>query len=152
MGIAALAPARHEPQEDATTVTEETRQSGAPDEPTEMRKRSWWGVLKRTGREFSEDNLTDWAAALTYYAVLSLFPALLALVSILGLLGPSTTQTLIDNLSAVAPGPARVCAAEAGPILETMSVSVLVAAAGCAESPTNHTRPISAGNSARRPE
>ena len=59
----------------------------APDTPTKLRKRSWFGVLKRTIREFKEDNLTDWAAALTYYAILSIFPALLALVSILGQIG-----------------------------------------------------------------
>ena len=65
------------------------------------------GVLKRTVREFQEDNLTDWAAALTYYGVLAIFPAILALVSVLGLLGQATTQALIDNLGQVAPGPAR---------------------------------------------
>jgi membrane protein len=75
--------------------------------PTDLERRSWWGVLKRTVREFREDNLTDWAAALTYYAILSLFPALLVLVSILGLVGSSATQPLIDNLGTVAPGPAK---------------------------------------------
>jgi len=65
------------------------------------------GVLKRTGKEFSADNLTDWAAALTYYGVLSIFPALIALVSILGLVGTSATQPLLDNLATVAPGPAK---------------------------------------------
>jgi membrane protein len=79
----------------------------APDSPAKLGTRSWFGVLKRTVREFKEDNLTDWAAALTYYGVLAIFPALLALVSLLGLLGPSTTQPLIDNLSKVAPGPAK---------------------------------------------
>src|SRR4051794_25372112 len=79
----------------------------APDEPTELPKRSWREVLKRTGREFRDDDLTDWAAALTYYGVLSIFPALIALVSILGLAGSSATQPLIDNLGAVAPGPAK---------------------------------------------
>jgi membrane protein len=79
----------------------------APDGPEDLQKRSWWGVLKRTVREFKEDNLTDWAAALTYYGILSIFPALLALVSVLGLIGPSATQPLIDNLNAVAPGPAK---------------------------------------------
>ena len=44
------------------------------------------GTIKRTLKEFSEDNLTDWAAALTYYGVLALFPALIALLSIIGLL------------------------------------------------------------------
>src|SRR5215216_7032724 len=65
------------------------------------------GALKRTIREFREDNLTDWAAALTYYGVLAIFPALIVLVSVLGLIGPSATQPLIDNISAVAPGPAK---------------------------------------------
>ena len=64
-------------------------------------------ALKRTVKEFQEDNLTDWAAALTYYAILAIFPALIALVSILGLIGDSATQPLIDNLGAVAPGPAK---------------------------------------------
>jgi membrane protein len=69
--------------------------------------RRWWPVLKRTVREFREDNLTDWAAALTYYGVLAIFPALIVLVSILGLVGESATQPLIDNLGSVAPGPAK---------------------------------------------
>ena len=69
--------------------------------------RHWWPVLKRTVAEFREDNLTDWAAALTYYAVLAIFPALIVLVSILGLVGESATQPLIDNLGTVAPGPAK---------------------------------------------
>jgi membrane protein len=69
--------------------------------------RRWWPVLKRTVTEFREDNLTDWAAALTYYSVLAIFPALIVLVSILGLVGESATQPLIDNLGTVAPGPAK---------------------------------------------
>jgi membrane protein len=64
-------------------------------------------VLKRTVREFKDDNLTDWAAALTYYGVMSLFPMLIVFVSILGLIGTSATQPLIDNLGKVAPGPAQ---------------------------------------------
>ena len=79
----------------------------APDSPTDLGKGSFLGVLKRTFREFKEDNLTDWAAALTYYGILSIFPALLALISILGLIGTSATQPLITNLSSVAPGPAK---------------------------------------------
>jgi membrane protein len=65
------------------------------------------GVLKRTVREFQDDNLTDWAAALTYYGVLAIFPALLVMVSVLGLIGTSATQPLIDNIESVAPGPAK---------------------------------------------
>jgi membrane protein len=79
----------------------------APSGPAEVSTRSWLGVLKRTGKEFAADNLTDWAAALTYYGVLAIFPALIALVSILGLIGHSATQPLINNLSTVAPGPAK---------------------------------------------
>ena len=77
----------------------------APDQPTDLSRRSWWGVLRRTVREFREDNLTDWAAALTYYAVLSIFPGLLVLVSVLGLFGRSVIQPLIDNMGTIAPGP-----------------------------------------------
>ncbi|MFE9850876.1 YihY/virulence factor BrkB family protein [Streptomyces sp. NPDC005576] len=79
----------------------------APDAPTGMPKRSWWAVLKRTAKEFKDDELTDRAASLTYYGILSLFPALLVLVSILGLAGKSTTQKVMDNLQKLAPGPAR---------------------------------------------
>lgn len=79
----------------------------APEEPTDLKTHSWWGVLKRSVREFREDNLTDWAAALTYYGILSIFPALLVIVSILGLIGESATQPLLDNVATVAPGPAQ---------------------------------------------
>jgi membrane protein len=79
----------------------------APESPTDLRARSWIGVVRRTVREFRDDNLTDWAAALTYYAILSIFPALLVFVSILGLIGDSATQPLLDNLATVAPGPAQ---------------------------------------------
>jgi membrane protein len=83
------------------------RSAPAPDAPTEVARRSLKELLKRTVREFREDDLTMLAAALTYYGVLSLFPGLLVLVSVLGLLGESTTQPLIDNLTALAPGAAR---------------------------------------------
>jgi membrane protein len=79
----------------------------AAEGPTDLKGRSWFGVLKRTGTEFRDDNLTDWAAALTYYAVLAIFPALIVIVSVLGLIGESATQPLIDNLGSVAPGPAK---------------------------------------------
>ena len=64
-------------------------------------------TLKRTVKEFQRDNLTDWAAALTYYGILAIFPALIALVSVLGLIGDSATDPLIENLGQVAPGPAQ---------------------------------------------
>jgi membrane protein len=68
--------------------------------------RAWWGVLKRTVSEFREDNLTDWAAALTYYGVLSIFPALIALVAVLGLAGDSATQSVLDNVEELGSSPA----------------------------------------------
>jgi membrane protein len=94
------------------TDTSQRRGSGntgsrAPDKPSRLGGRSWLGVLKRTVREFRADNVTDWAAALTYYGVLAIFPALLALVSILGLIGPSATQPLISNIGKLAPGSAH---------------------------------------------
>jgi membrane protein len=79
----------------------------APEGPTDLGKRSVWNTVKRTVKGFRANNLSDWAAALTYYAILAIFPALLALVSILGLIGSSATQPLIDNLGSVAPGPAK---------------------------------------------
>ena len=64
-------------------------------------------ALKRTVRAFKEDQLTVWAAALTYFGVLSIFPALLVVVSVLGLIGESATDALLKNLQEVAPGPAQ---------------------------------------------
>ncbi len=61
-------------------------------------------ALKRTVSEFREDNVTTWAAALTYYGVLSVFPALLVFVSILGLVGPETTQPLLNQITGLAAG------------------------------------------------
>ena len=64
-----------------------------------------WATLKRTVREFQDDNLTDWAAALTYYAVLAIFPGLIVLVAILGLVGqhPDTTNALLEIVDDVGP-------------------------------------------------
>src|SRR5918911_1705489 len=71
----------------------------APEGPTKLHARAWWGVLKRTVSEFQSDNLSDWAAALTYYAVLALFPMLIVLVALLGLVGQAhTIDTLIGSL------------------------------------------------------
>jgi membrane protein len=98
---------RDEPVPPAHDDPGEIPDDASPEGPSELPKRSWWATLKRTKSEFSDDALTVWAAALTYYAVLALFPALIALMSVLGLLGSSVTQTLIDNLQDVAPGPAK---------------------------------------------
>lgn len=84
-----------------------------PDSPTDLRRGSWGATLKRTWKEFREDSVTDWAAALTYYAVLSIFPALLVLVSLLGVAGESATDEVLANLTTVAPGPGRDIATSA---------------------------------------
>jgi membrane protein len=79
----------------------------APEGVTDLSVSSWTDALKRTVKAFREDKLTDWAAALTYYGVLAIFPALLVVVSALGLIGQSVTDSLISNLEDVAPGPAQ---------------------------------------------
>ncbi|MGX1480120.1 UNVERIFIED_CONTAM: YihY family inner membrane protein [Streptomyces canus] len=79
----------------------------APDTPTDLPKGSWGAVLKGTMKEFKKDELTDRAAALTYYGILALFPALLALISLLGIVGQSATQQVLDNIQKLAPGAAR---------------------------------------------
>jgi membrane protein len=78
-----------------------------PDSPGELDRGSWWTALKRTFQEFSNDNLSDWAAALTYYGVLSIFPGVLVLISVLGLLGQGTTDRVQDTLSGLAPSATR---------------------------------------------
>ena len=80
------------------------RQGRAVERPTQLPGGSWWAAVKRTVREFRVDNLSDWAAALTYYSVLSIFPALLVVISLLDLAGQATMQKLLDNLGEVAPG------------------------------------------------
>ena len=69
-----------------------------PDSPTELTKPAMLYVLRRTVREFQHDQCTDLAAALTYYAVLSLFPALLMMVSLLGVFGQGgrTTEAVME--------------------------------------------------------
>jgi membrane protein len=104
-----------------------TGRTGDDDDPTERRGRDYVpkgvpretglrATLKRTALEFQEDNLTDWAATLTYYGLLALFPAVIVLVSLVGLLGDprSTTDTLTDIVTKV--GPDSAASTFAGPI------------------------------------
>ena len=75
-----------------------------------------FATLKRTATEFMEDNLSDWAAALTYYGLLALFPALIAMVSLIGLVGDpkSTTSTLTEIITSI--GPQSAAETFSGPI------------------------------------
>ena len=77
-----------------------------PDSPTDVSKPSWKYIARKTLREFTSDQCPDLAASLTYYGVLSLFPALLALVSLLGIFGQpeKTTAALLDIVQGIAPG------------------------------------------------
>lgn len=76
----------------------------APDSPTDLPRSSLVAVVKRARAEFKRDNLTDLAASLTYYGVLSIAPALLVLVAALGLLGRDVTTQLVDQVQAISPG------------------------------------------------
>ena len=102
--------------EPSAVQTQEKRAGRRPEGPAHARKGGLVQTVKRTIAEFKEDNLTDWAAALTYYSVLSIFPALIALVAIVGLVGdPKTvTDALTDVVSSI--GPASAVDTFEGPI------------------------------------
>ena len=110
MGSAETQEEKQEVREDVEPV----RADYAP-EGTDVRT-GLWPTLKRAGLEFKEDNMSDWAAALTYYGLLSLFPALIALISILGLFGDpqTTTRQITDIVSQL--GPSSAADTFAGPI------------------------------------
>jgi membrane protein len=104
---------RGEKKRDRDANAEAEARSDAPVDPKRAdyapegaeRKTGLFATLKRTATEFSEDNMTDWAASLTYYGLLALFPALIALVSLLGLFGDpkSTTDSLTDIVTDIGP-------------------------------------------------
>ncbi|CAM3170940.1 YihY/virulence factor BrkB family protein [Nocardioides dubius] len=79
-----------------------------PDSPTDLTKHSWLYVVRKTAREFTKDQCTDLAAALTYYAVLAAFPAMIALLSLVGVFGQGqrTVDTLLQILDDVGAGSA----------------------------------------------
>lgn len=100
---AALRAVSPDDREAASTAVDKPERR-ATDPPSGTSKKS---IFKGTVARFREIGLTNWAAALTYYGVLALFPAIIAVVSILGLIGPSATQPLLDNISTMGPGPAQ---------------------------------------------
>jgi membrane protein len=107
-----------------------------PDDPSDIDKPNWKGVLKRTFTEFSDDHGTDWAAALTYYGVLALFPAVIALVSVVALVG--NPQSTMDALLRIVEdlGPASAVETVEGPIRQvveaqaTAGVALFIGLAG----------------------
>jgi len=100
----------------AQVDSDQKRSGRQPEGPAHPRKGSLVQTLKRTMTEFSEDNLTDWAAALTYYAVLSIFPALLAMVAVVGLVGDPATITKELTKLVTSIGPASAAQTFKGPI------------------------------------
>jgi membrane protein len=92
----------------ARSSTQTHEKTDKPDSPGDLTKPSWTYVLRKTAREFSDDQCTDLAAALTYYAVLAMFPAALAMLSVIGLVsdGRQTVNTLLDILRQVGAGSA----------------------------------------------
>jgi YihY family inner membrane protein len=76
---------------------------GVPNDPTDLSGGSWLAAARRALKEYKADDLQDRAAALTYFGIQSIFPGLLVLVSLLGILGKSTTQPLITNLGKALP-------------------------------------------------
>jgi membrane protein len=83
--------------------TKSTETAKGPEKPTEIEKRGWRDILKRAFQQIKHDDLTDRAAALTYYGVLAIFPGLLVVVAVIGLMGHNTTQQLLDNIGQIAP-------------------------------------------------
>jgi membrane protein len=79
------------------------QQPAAPRQPAALPASGWRAVLRRSIRKYRRGGLPDRAAALTYFAILAIFPGLLALVSIMGLLGRSTTQAFLDDAHKFAP-------------------------------------------------
>lgn len=93
---------------DAAPVQADPDDPRKPQSPTELKKSSWVYVVRATTRQFSRDQCTDLAAALTYYAVLSLFPAILAVVSLLGVFGQgqSTVDAVLQIVGDLGPSSA----------------------------------------------
>jgi membrane protein len=97
-------PAHDSARDSARDSAPESPRDPAPDSPTDLPRSSLVAVLKRARVEFKRDNLTDLAASLTYYGLLSIAPALVVLVAALGLLGRDATAQVVDQVQAVAPG------------------------------------------------
>jgi len=75
------------------------------DSPAQIPARGWWNILRRAIADFSNKRLMTEAAGITFYALLALFPALAAMVSLYGLFAdPNTIASQVDALNGVIPG------------------------------------------------
>jgi membrane protein len=90
--------------DDAEQAADRDTDQAVPERPKDIPKAGWFEILKRSVKEFKHDDVTDRAAALTYFGVLAIFPGMLVLVSLLGLIGKANAQKILDNLGQVAPG------------------------------------------------
>src|ERR1700722_9632500 len=88
-------------------TTDSSARDDVPNDPTDLSGGSWLDAAKRALKEYKADDLQDRAAALTYFGIQSIFPGLLVLVSLLGILGKSATQPLITNLGKALPSSVR---------------------------------------------
>ncbi|MGC2003839.1 YhjD/YihY/BrkB family envelope integrity protein, partial [Trebonia sp.] len=88
-------------------TTDSSAPDDAPNGPTDLSGGSWLAAARRALKEYKADDLQDRAAALTYFGIQSIFPGLLVLVSLLGILGKSATQPLITNLGKALPSSVR---------------------------------------------
>jgi membrane protein len=93
------------PEKPAPAAERRPSDHQAPDHPGEIGGKGWLAIGKRAFAEFRDDEMTTWAAALTYYAVLSLFPAMIVMVALIGLVGehPQTTNTILDIVAGIGP-------------------------------------------------
>ncbi|HEX6498858.1 MAG TPA: YihY/virulence factor BrkB family protein [Micromonosporaceae bacterium] len=104
--------ARHDREPDTVAPPGQPRPvppgpDAGPPGPLHLGGRPLWAAVRRAVKGIKADNLTDWAAALTYYGILSIFPGLLVLVAVLGWFGQSATSSVVENITKVAPGAVR---------------------------------------------
>jgi membrane protein len=97
------------PLEDAPQPQPERREPRLGDpEPTDLSKRDYVAILKRSLKEANRDHITNLAAALAYYAFLAIPSALLIAAGLFSLLaGPDAVSTVVDKLGTIVPGEAR---------------------------------------------
>lgn len=97
-----------DPTAESAIGAPDTGDERGPDGPTDLSGGSWWEAVKGAALEFRDDKATDWAAALTYYGVLSLFPAVIVLFSLFGVVGsyPQTSNALLDIVAELGPSSA----------------------------------------------